>query len=89
MGKSKKTKTSRDYNTGPLSTPLFAPQSSIFESYAPAFVPSHHHEEMRFRIGPACGAHIIFEGAVTQEAVRKLIAYLEMSVESFPEKIKN
>jgi hypothetical protein len=44
---------------------------------------------MRFRIGPACGAHIIFEGAVTQEAVRKLIAYLEMSVESYPEKIKN
>jgi hypothetical protein len=76
---------SRDYNTGPLSTPLYAPQSALSESYAPVVITAHRHEEMRLRIGPACKAQIIFEGAVTQEAIRKLIAHLEMALESFPE----
>ena len=42
-------------------------------------------EEMRYRIDPDCKVHIQFDGIATQNAIRKLIAYLQMSIEDFPE----
>jgi hypothetical protein len=42
-------------------------------------------EELRYRIAPDCKVHIQFDGIATQNAIRKLIAYLQMSIEDFPE----
>lgn len=41
-------------------------------------------EELRFKIAPKSEARIIFNGAVTQESIRKLIALLELSTDSYP-----
>jgi cytochrome c2 len=42
-------------------------------------------EELRYRIAPDCKVHIQFDGIATQNAIRKLIAYLQMGIEDFPE----
>jgi hypothetical protein len=42
------------------------------------------HEELRYRIASDCKVHIQFNGIATQDALRKLITYLEMSVGDFP-----
>lgn len=42
------------------------------------------HEELRYRIAPDCKVHIQFNGIPTQEALRKLINYLEMGIADFP-----
>jgi len=46
-------------------------------------------EELQFRIATDCKAHILLEGNVTQEAIRKLITYLEMSLKDFAEEVKD
>jgi len=45
------------------------------------------HEELKFRLGRDCKAHVTFEGAITQAAIKRLIDYLEMSISDFPETI--
>jgi hypothetical protein len=42
------------------------------------------HEELRYRIAPDCKVHIQFNGIATQEAIRKLIGYLEIGIVDFP-----
>jgi len=42
------------------------------------------HEELRYRLTPDCKVHLQFNGIATQEALRKLIAYLEMGIADFP-----
>jgi len=41
-------------------------------------------EELRYRIAPDCKVHIQFNGIATQDALRKLINYLEMGLGDFP-----
>lgn len=43
------------------------------------------HEELRYRIAPDCKVHIRFDGIATQEAIKKLMHYLEMGIGDFPE----
>ena len=40
------------------------------------------------RVSANCMAQVIFEGPVTQKAIDKLIAYLEMAKDNYPEKIE-
>jgi len=42
------------------------------------------HEELRYRIAPDCKVHITFKGIATQDAIRKLISYLEIGIADFP-----
>lgn len=42
------------------------------------------HEELRYRIAPDCKVHIQFDGMATQEAITKLINYLELGIGDFP-----
>jgi len=42
-------------------------------------------EELKFRLGPDCKAQITFEGTITQAAIKRLIDYLQMSLNDFPE----
>jgi len=42
------------------------------------------HEELRYRLASECRVHILFNGIVTQHALKKLISYLEMSITDFP-----
>lgn len=43
------------------------------------------HEELRYRIAPDCRVQIQFNGIATQEAIRKLIHYLEIGIGDFPD----
>jgi hypothetical protein len=45
------------------------------------------HEELRYRLAPDCKVHIQFNGIATQEALRKLIRYLEMGIDDFPKNV--
>jgi len=47
------------------------------------------HEELRYRLAPYCKVHIQFNGNATQEAIRRLINYLEMGIGDFPEHADN
>lgn len=47
------------------------------------------HEELRYRIAPDCKVHIIFDGIATQEALRKLMDYIEMGIDNFPVSANN
>jgi hypothetical protein len=47
------------------------------------------HEELRYRIAPDCKVHITFRGIATQDAIRKLIDYLEMGIGDFPQNADN
>jgi len=47
------------------------------------------HEELRYRIAPDCKVQIRFNGVATQEAIRKLINYLEMGIGDFPRNADN
>ena len=47
------------------------------------------HEELRYRIGPDCRVHIQFNGIATQEALRKLMNYIEMGISDFPKTADN
>lgn len=40
---------------------------------------------LQYRVSRQCKAHVVFDGPVTQEAVRKLIAHLELSLDDFPD----
>ncbi len=45
-------------------------------------------ETLSYRIAADCSAHIQFDGPITQEAIKKLIALLELNADVFPEKTK-
>lgn len=45
-------------------------------------------EGLAYRIAPDCKVHIQFNGIATQDAIRKLIAYLQMSIEDFPQNVE-
>jgi len=47
------------------------------------------HEELRYRIAPDCKVHIIFDGIATQDALRKLISYIQMGIDNFPNDANN
>jgi hypothetical protein len=61
--------------------PPSAPFSPDFERWM------RRHEELKFRLGRDCKAHITLEGAITQASIKRLIDYLEMTISDFPEKI--
>lgn len=42
------------------------------------------HEELRYRLAPDCKVHILFNGIATQQALKKLISYIEMTISDFP-----
>jgi hypothetical protein len=42
-------------------------------------------DELRFRLSPNSIANVVFDGPITQQAVAKLIALLELSKDTFPE----
>jgi hypothetical protein len=84
--KSKKRKARKaihDHATGlwPLAT-------SIRQATAPDFVDFNRvaarHEALQYRIAPDCKVVIQFTGMATQDAIRKLIKYLEMGLDDFP-----
>jgi hypothetical protein len=41
-------------------------------------------ESLNFRIADDCRVRLFFEGTVTQEALRKLIKYIELGIDDFP-----
>jgi hypothetical protein len=43
------------------------------------------HEQLQYRIAPDCKVHIQFNGIATRDAIRKLINYLEIGIDDFPE----
>lgn len=43
-------------------------------------------EELHQRISDDCKVHVLFEGTVTQEAIQKLIKYLNLAVDDYPTK---
>lgn len=45
-------------------------------------------ENLQYRISDDCKARVLFEGTVTREAIKKLIAYLELGLDDFPSKAK-
>ena len=47
------------------------------------------HEELRYRLAPDCRVYIQFNGITTQEALRKLISYIEMALVDFPKDADN
>jgi hypothetical protein len=79
--KSKKQKGPRVY--APQAYPGPAPDFADFERRAA------RHEELRYRIAPDCKVHIQFNGIATQEAIKKLINYLEMGISDFPKDTDN
>jgi len=47
------------------------------------------HEELRYRLAPDCKVHIQFNGVATQDAISKLIKYLELGISDFPKDTGN
>jgi hypothetical protein len=47
------------------------------------------HEVLRYRLAPECKVQLQFDGIATQEAIRKLIQYLEMGISDFPRNTDN
>lgn len=43
-------------------------------------------DELHLRISEDCKAHLLFEGIITQEAIAKLIKYLELGTDNYPTK---
>ena len=66
------------YGPTPAIKHVTAPDFDDFERRAA------RHEELRYRIGPDCRVMLQFNGIATQEAIRKLIQYLEMGISDFP-----
>src|SRR6266436_8518978 len=79
--KSKKHKGPRVY--APQAYPV--PSSHFDEIQRQAERHAAQHEELRYRIAPDCKVHLQFNGLATQEAIKKLINYLEMGISDFPE----
>lgn len=45
------------------------------------------HERLHCRISSAATAEVIFDGPITQRAIEKLVAHLQLSKDSYPEEI--
>lgn len=45
-------------------------------------------EDLHYRVSDDCKARVMFEGTVTQEAIKKLIAYLQLGIDDFPSKAR-
>jgi len=43
-------------------------------------------EDLQYRVSEDCKVRVLFEGAVTQEAIKKLVAYLQLGMDDFPSK---
>lgn len=43
-------------------------------------------EVLTQRVSPDCMAQVVFDGPVSQKAIEKLIAYLELAKDNYPEK---
>ena len=88
--KSKKRK-AKDYSSIPgyahsIALPARAPMpAEFYEIQRQAELRAARHEELRYRIAPECKVHIQFDGIATKEAIRKLIHYLKMGIDDFPE----
>lgn len=48
-------------------------------------VPAGFTDVLQYRVALDCRAQVCFEGPVTQAAIRKLIAHLELSMDDFPQ----
>ena len=46
-------------------------------------------ENLQYRLTDDCKVRVLFEGAVSQEAISKLIAYLNLGIDAFPKKAGN
>lgn len=42
-------------------------------------------EILNQRVSPGCTAQVVFDGQVTRKAVEKLIAYLQLAKDDYPE----
>src|SRR5205823_3174636 len=43
-------------------------------------------EDLQYRLTDDCKVRVLFEGSVSQEAISKLIAYLNLGIDAFPTK---
>lgn len=75
------------------------PRATEGRPFSPAAMPvggpwdfdefERRHEELRYRLTPDCKVHLRFNGIATQEALKKLITYLEMGIGDFPKNANN
>lgn len=65
-----------------MAMPIAAPDFEEFERREERR--AARHEELRYRLAPDCRVYIQFNGITTQEALRKLISYIEMALVDFP-----
>ena len=61
-------------------------QAASLEAIASSF--GNFTENLQYRISDECKARVLFEGTVTQEAIKRLIQYLQIGIEDFPSKAK-
>jgi len=76
--KSKKRKLSKGAVSVLTAQPVPPPNFLDFERFAA------RHEVLQYRLASDCSVQLQFDGMATQEAVRKLIQYLEMGLSDFP-----
>lgn len=80
-----------------METPVSPPnkQSLRGHNYGPTLemrrslgenIPASYTEAINQRISDDCRVKVLFEGAVTQEAIQKLIKYLELGLDDYPTK---
>jgi cytochrome c2 len=85
MGHKHKSKRAKRYGPGLGSVVQYGPAAAPADLYREMERRQARSEELRYRIAPDCKVHIQFDGIATQTAIRKLIAYLQMGIEDFPE----
>lgn len=52
-------------------------------------LPGSYTEDLQYRISEDCKVRVLFDGAVTREAIQKLIAYLQLGMDDFPSKTQH
>ncbi len=62
----------------PLQSPEIAPPAALLSRSA-------DDETVRYRLSKDCTASVVFSGAITQSAIDKLRAHLDLSKDTYPE----
>ncbi len=68
-----------------MSTAVAAPQNAPTTQPAVLASSPADEEAVRYRLSRGCTASVVFSGAITQSAIDKLRAHLELSKDTYPE----